>query len=57
MPVNKKSVYGEIQIADNAIATLVGTAVSECYGVVGVTSKRVSDSINDILKEKTMARA
>ena len=37
MPVNKKSVYGEIQITDNAIATLVGTAVSECYGVVGVT--------------------
>lgn len=56
MPVNKKSVYGEIQITDNAIATLVGTAVSECYGVVGVTAKKMSDSINDILKEKTMVR-
>ena len=56
MPVNKKSVYGEIQIADNAIATLVGTAVSECYGVVGVTSKRVSDSINDILKRENYGK-
>ena len=56
MPVNKKSVYGEIQITDNAIATLVGTAVSECYGVVGVTAKKMSDSINDILKRENYGK-
>ena len=56
MPVNKKSVYGEIQITDTAIASLVGTAVSECYGVVGVTAKKMSDSINDILKRENYGK-
>lgn len=47
MMINKSNNFGEIQITDNAIATLVGTAVSECYGVVGVTSKRIRDYVTD----------
>ena len=39
MPVNKKTSLGQIKISDNAIATLAGTTVNECYGVVGMISK------------------
>lgn len=56
MPVNKKSTYGSIQISDSAIASLVGTAICECYGVVGVTSKKLSDSFNDILKRENYGK-
>ena len=56
MSVNKKSTYGSIQITDSAIAVLVGTAVSECYGVVGVTAKKFSDSVNDILKRENYGK-
>ena len=56
MPVNKKSTYGTIKINDKAIAVLVGTAVSECYGVVGVTAKKFSDSVNDILKRENYGK-
>lgn len=60
MALNKNSDYGNIQITDNAVAVLVGTAVSECYGVVGVTSKRIRDYIKDysfeILKKENYTK-
>lgn len=51
MSLNKNSGLGNIQITDKAVATLVGSAVLECYGVVGVTSKRIRDSIKDYALE------
>jgi len=60
MALNKNSDYGNIQITDNAVAILVGSAVSECYGVVGVTSKRIRDYIKDysceILKKENYTK-
>ncbi|MDO5439907.1 MAG: Asp23/Gls24 family envelope stress response protein [Erysipelotrichaceae bacterium] len=50
MPVNKSGTYGEIKISDNAIASLIGSAVAECYGVVGVTPKKAMDKVNELLK-------
>ena len=56
MAINKKNIYGDIQISDNAIAILAGTAVLECYGVVGVTSKRIRDYAYEILKKENYAK-
>lgn len=52
MPLNKNTDYGVVQIKDSAIASTVGKAVSECYGIVGVTAKKVSDSFYDLLNRK-----
>ena len=56
MSVNTKTNYGQIKISDNAIATLAGTAVFECYGVVGMTSSKISDGINSILRKENYSK-
>lgn len=56
MPLNKNTDYGVVQIKDSAIASAVGKAVSECYGIVGVTSKKVSDSFYDLLNKKNTGK-
>lgn len=56
MPLNKNTDYGLVQIKDSAIASTVGKAVSECYGIVGVTSKKVSDSFYDLLNKKNTGK-
>ena len=39
MSVNKKTTYGKINITSKAIASVVGDAALECYGVVGLSTK------------------
>ena len=56
MPLNKNTDYGVVQIKDSAIASAVGKAVSECYGIVGVTNKKVSDSLYSLLKKRNTGR-
>ncbi|MDO4198573.1 MAG: Asp23/Gls24 family envelope stress response protein [Erysipelotrichaceae bacterium] len=57
MPVNKTTSLGQIKISDEAIATLVGTDVNECYGVVGMTSKNViKDGYNALLKKENYSK-
>lgn len=57
MPVNKKTNLGQIKISDEAISTLVGTQVNECYGVVGMTSKNVlKDGVNALLKKENYSK-
>ena len=57
MPINKKTKIGEIKVSDNAIAVLTGSAVSECYGVVGMTAKSpLKDGINDLLKKENYSK-
>ncbi len=57
MPVNKKTSKGEIKISDNAIATLAGTTVNECYGIVGVVSQNyLKDGYSALLKKENYAK-
>lgn len=52
MPINTKTNFGEVKISDEAIASLAGSTVCECYGIVGVISKSyVKDSYNALLKK------
>ena len=51
MAINKKNNFGNINITKEAISTLVGGIVTECYGVVGMASKNIiKDGIAELLK-------
>ena len=39
MSIERVTSYGNINISQEAIATLAGGVVSECYGVVGMASQ------------------
>lgn len=57
MPVNTKTNLGSIKITDNAIANLVGSALCECYGIVGVTTKNyIVDGYYDLMKIENYAK-
>ena len=57
MPVNKNTNLGQINISDDAIATLAGTTVNECYGVVGMTSKNlIKDGYSALLKKENYSK-
>lgn len=57
MPINKKTGLGAISVSDKAIASLTGSVISECYGVVGVTAKNlIKDGINDLLKKENISK-
>lgn len=40
---------GEIIFSDDYIASLAGLAATECYGVVGMSPKKVWDSVAEVL--------
>lgn len=57
MSVKKSTNYGVINVTDEAIANLAGSALSECYGVVGMTSKNLlKDAYYEILKKENLAK-
>lgn len=56
MAINKNTDYGTVLIKDSAIASCVGKAVSECYGIIGVTSKKVSDSFYDFFNKDNIGK-
>lgn len=57
MPIHKSTEYGTISISLDAIATLAGGAITECYGVVGMASqKAVRDGFAELLKKENYSR-
>lgn len=57
MAVKMQSNYGEIDITNEAIATVVGMATTQNYGVVGMASKHsIRDGISEILKQENYSR-
>lgn len=51
MSIQFNSEKGTINVSYEVIGTIVGAAVTEVYGVVGMTSKKIKDGIKDILKQ------
>ena len=50
MAITKNTQYGNINIAIEAIASLAGGVVSECYGVVGMASQKIfKDGLAELL--------
>jgi len=52
----EETFLGRIEISPNAIASLAGQAVLECYGVVGMANKNVRDGITEVLTHGNFRR-
>ena len=56
MAVKIQNQFGNIDISNDVIATVVGGAATEIFGIVGMASKnQIRDNLNEILK-RDMAR-
>ncbi len=55
MPGTQSSL-GKIIIDDQVIATIAGLAATECYGVVGMASRRLKDGIAELLGRENLSR-
>ena len=42
-----KNQYGAIQVSEEVVATITGLVVSECYGVMGMASRKLTDDLRD----------
>ena len=57
MTVEKKSTYGSIVVSEAAVASLAGGIITDCYGVVGMSSKKVlKDGWAELLKKENYTR-
>jgi len=56
MSVYTTNAYGRITITDDAIAQVAGFAALECYGVVDLVSKRLSDNIAELFRRHPISR-
>ena len=56
MAVNTANSYGKISISDEAIAMVAGTTALECYGVVDLVAKRLSDSFAELFKKQSLSK-
>ena len=53
MSVNTSNVYGKISISDLAIAKVAKNDALECYGIVDTVSRRVTDSLSELVRNQT----
>jgi len=52
MSIERNTKLGSVKISKEAIATLAGGAVAECYGVVGMASQKIlKDGFAELLKK------
>ena len=52
MAVNTLNNYGRITISDEAIANVAGYFALECYGVVDLVPRRLSDNLAELFKKR-----
>ncbi len=51
-----KNSFGEIKISKEIIAVLAGNAAMECYGLVGMASRKMSDGITKLLGRENLGK-
>ncbi len=57
MTVEKKTNYGSITVSEEAVASLAGGVITECYGVIGMASKKVvKDGLAEMLKKENYTK-
>lgn len=57
MTVKITTKYGDIDLNNNVIATVVGGAATDVFGIVGMASKNaIKDNFNEILKRDDYSR-
>lgn len=56
MGAHKANALGEVLITDEVLATLAGISAIECYGIVGMASKRATDGLVELLGKENLSR-
>lgn len=57
MPKVLRTELGEVRISEDVIAIVAGSAALDCYGLVGMASrKQVKDSITELLGRENLSR-
>lgn len=57
MAVKIQNQFGNIDISNEVIATVVGGAATEIFGIVGMASKKqIRDNLNEILKRDNYSK-
>ena len=56
MAVKTVNSYGKISISDDAIEMIAGSTALECYGVVDLVPKRLSDSFAAVFKKQRLKK-
>jgi uncharacterized alkaline shock family protein YloU len=56
MSVNTANAYGKITITEEAVAQVAGSTALDCYGVVDLVSKKLSDSMLDLFKKESTSK-
>lgn len=57
MDIDKKNQYGSINISSDAIKQVASNAARQCYGVVGLSSKKsLADEINELLNVENYSK-
>ena len=56
MSVNTRNAYGKISITDEAIGTVAGMSARQCYGIVDMVSRRLTDSVASFFNKKAVSK-
>ncbi|MFC0188937.1 Asp23/Gls24 family envelope stress response protein [Fictibacillus aquaticus] len=57
MSIEMKTTYGQIDISNEVIATIAGGAAIDCYGIVGMASrKQLKDGLSELLGRENFSR-
>jgi len=57
MSIQMTTELGSIHVADNVLAVIAGSAAMECYGLVGMASrKQLKDGIAELLGRENLTR-
>jgi uncharacterized alkaline shock family protein YloU len=57
MSIELQTKYGQIDISNEVIATVAGGAAVDCYGIIGMSSKKqFKDGIAEILRKENFTK-
>jgi len=48
--------YGQVQVAEEVVATIAGAAAIECYGLVGMASRKLTDGFAELLGKDSLSK-
>lgn len=57
MPIQLTNEFGHVHVSDQVVAVIAGSAAMECYGLVGMASrKQLKDGIAELLRRENLGR-
>lgn len=54
--MKKENGMGKVNISEDVISTIAGAAAVECYGLVGMASKKLKDGITQLLGKEDLKK-